>query len=139
MTAKNSKTIALSGSPKGYRTTKIEEDFFIRRVFFWQELLNLMDWRFDIYVGDTGPDKDAAVTMGFSGRVVSIMLRDQTPTKWTKKRLDQIAFHECCEVLLGQLGYWAEQRYSKNEVEEGVHMVIRVLENAVVPKIRGKL
>jgi len=106
---------------------------------YWQEKINLMDWRIDIYLRDLEKDTAAEVQMDFSSKVASITLSDTHPFPWHKKVLDRTAFHEVCEILLSELGYMATLYVKGSEVEEAVHKVIRTLENCVIPDCRGKM
>ena len=124
------------------KTTDKESDYFVKRVHFWQEKLNLMNWRIDVYTKDLNKkDRSAEVNIDFTARYAVIFLAEKLPDTfvWNNKKLDRSAFHECCEILLSQLGVMAEQRYAKALVDEETHAIIRTLENAIVPKIRGKL
>ncbi len=127
--------------PKKKVTTQKEFEFFGRRVMYWQEQLNLLDWRIDIYTGDVNSSADAGVNIDFPGRCAAVILSEYPPnnSSWTKKSLDRAAFHEVAEILLARLAFFGSLTIRKAEVDEAVHEVIRTLENSIVPKCRGEM
>ena len=115
---------------KTFKTTNKDLKVYEKEVFFWQEYFGLLDWEIVI---DHKPIEDARGRMeaAITGKIATIFLSDTWHTKPTLIQIKQTAFHEICELLLCNLGYYAGEVASKGVVEEQTHYIIRTLENSV--------
>lgn len=123
--------------------TKIDKkiEFFIKRVKFYQQYFGLLSYNIEIlpqtkentcastYFGDSDSDKsNRRITIAYT---LSFITNPNT----TLEEIDKTAFHEICEVLLGNLRYIASIGISDIHVDNEIHLIIRTLENTLFLKI----
>lgn len=108
---------------------------FRKSVSKWVGVLGLNGW--NVYVEWEKEDQSAlAITrLNVKSHLATISLvKDWGTTSFIDKSLDEVAFHECCHILLGDLARVAEDNApsSMYDVIQGMeHAVIRTLENLV--------
>lgn len=118
------------GEPQPYETTQKDLRYFARRVKYWQKFWGLVNWRIDVFIGDSGPDF-AGFFADWPGKCATFVLSEFTPWPWTRAKLDRSAFHEVSELMVSELSSYAEKYVSKEVVQEATHDVVRRLENRV--------
>ena len=110
-------------------------DQFNDRMKYWQRQFNLMDY-------ELAPVTHAEIEDEPAQTIVSDVIwhhcnrwaRVRINKEWkdTKREINRVAFHEMLELRLGKLRDMAGAKYSFDEVDEQIHIVIRVLENLIL-------
>jgi len=117
-------------------TITTEKDFrlFADSFYYWMDMLGMGDWK--CYFFHRKIASLAMAQFDAVGRGVSITFStDWGAVEATPDMLNQVAFHEACEVLLSQLRTMSNNRTAiPIETDEAVHVVIRRLENLVFRK-----
>jgi len=117
--------------------TKTRLAKYEKRLRYWQRQFNLMDHDLLGVDSEEIPDDPNQVV------VSEIVVNNQN--RWVKVRinedwdgsdaeLNEMAFHEMCELRLNKLREMACAEYSYEKVDEQIHIVIRSLENMVLNK-----
>lgn len=108
-------------------------DLFVKECEKWQQRLSLLDWEIMYeHQACEGPNRGEAFFSTYS-RCATIRLN----TKWNRKvtgyNICKCAFHEMCELLLGELNDIGTNKraHTLDDVVTEVHRVIRVLENTL--------
>lgn len=118
---------------KANKTTAEHFGWFKDAVNRWQKELGLTDW--NIQLRHEALESALATTYANNaGAVATIALN----TSWneldipTKERIERVALHEVIHVLLSDLSYLAECRYtSKEEIDVAEHKTVRRLEQVL--------
>lgn len=125
-----------------YIVTDKHFQYFGKRVLFWIDHFGLKDWKITIVQKDLFRNEDSIMTAtcdaDLEARAARIECCQKSPVDVTKDVLDQWAFHEACELLLWQLRTLAIWRYLPDKcfITEEIHVIIRRLENAVLPYVK---
>ena len=115
--------------------TKKHFDIFKKEAEKWINKFGLLDWEVS-FRHEMSEKNRATCAYDYTGKIASLVLS----TKWenfepTTKNIKKTAFHEICELLLGEIGCLAEDRgWDKLEMDRSRHAVIRRLENAIFKK-----
>jgi hypothetical protein len=112
-----------------------EFDQWIR---YWQQVLNLMDWRIE---RNSKPIKAAMAAMECDpqARLGTYQLGDFGSTPICTESISMTALHECLHVFLFDLIATAQDRQATPEQLDSVeHRVINVLERVLYDKTSGK-
>jgi hypothetical protein len=118
------------------KTTKKQFEYFEKRVIYYARKLGITDYRFDVLLRDLPKDTLATANADLRGGVAQIKLNSESEYKYSNEELDQGAFHEVCEVLLGEVYCYLRVTYDNNLVEEMHHRIIRKLEKTVYPLLK---
>ena len=103
----------------------------------WKEFFGLNNWNIQIHFDDTENEDNylAYTTFVADNHRADIYLVSEWREEVTDEELNDIAFHEICEVLLARVRYLAEKRHIREgEVESEIHGVIRILEATILRK-----
>ena len=112
------------------KTTKAQFEQFKKSFLYWQEKLGLQRWQAYFIHEKIGEHAFADVCVDFSGTVATVRLNTSIRTKLT---LDAVLSgkHEAIELLLYSLQSMARTSWSKTEVDEKTHEIVRVLEKVL--------
>lgn len=114
-----------------YKTTRADEDYFVKRVRHWVRELHLGDWKIEAYRKKL-EDMSAACEMWHDAHGAHIMINTEFASQPTRPWLDRLALHEVCHVLLCDLKRLINSRtVTDSMVETAEHAVIRRLETAL--------
>jgi len=119
------------------KTTKKHYKFFKKQANIWVDKFNLREYEvhFDHENSKALPTAIAWCGINWKGRTCTIGLaQDWTHNKINKRELSKSAFHEVCELLLGDitiLGKIELTENQKDDMEQYTHAVIRRLEQVV--------
>jgi hypothetical protein len=114
-----------------YKTTRKDEDYFEARVRHWLKVLNLGDWKVDVYRKKL-EDMTAACELWHNAHGAHIMINTELAYQPEKKWLDRLALHEVGHVLLCDLKRLINDRCVTDAMAETAeHAVIRRLESAL--------
>jgi hypothetical protein len=111
-------------------------EYFVRCCKFILSSLGFMDWNLSYrFMGDSGENARAmTILYDRNNRVASIVLFDEWDIPPDEFTIARIAFHECMEMILGDLAIIANDRsFSEDEYERASHRVIRTFENVLFP------
>ena len=122
------------------KTTASDFKYFKERCEYWINIYNLKNWR--IYYLHEQDDGTAKACIDYDSEAMTVALTLQK--SWgsniiSKDELDKTAFHEVQEILLTKIHSIAQSRsYEPYFLEQARHEIIRIMENAVFPKLREK-
>lgn len=120
------------------RPTAEQAAEFDEWVRYWQQVLNLMDWRIE---RSSKPIKAAMAAMecDTQARLGTYQLGDFGSTPICTESLSMTALHECLHVFLFDLISTAQDKSATPDQLDSVeHRVINVLERALYAKSIGK-
>lgn len=118
------------------KTTKKDFELFKKEAERWIKEFGLIGWEIDILHEKLDGDSIALTKFDTKNRWAIIRLgTDWGEGKVTKFEVLKCAFHEVCEVLCAKLRIMGNSKYiDEAEVDEGVHILIRTLENVLWTK-----
>ena len=115
------------------KATKQDYEYFKRKCKDWMEVLSLQSWK--IFY-DFKPLKSnmADCSTDYDGRVGTIRLNNgKVNVEVTRHLLNEVALHECLELLLQPMHDLARCRsWDKYEWDKERHSVIRILEKLLM-------
>lgn len=123
-----------------------EKDFqlFTRSVTEFRTFFGLLDW--EIFSVLEEADEDLGSFRGwmranFEDRICIIGLSPDWEFNYLKndREICKVAFHECCELLLANLGALGSAKFCSFEMNMAAHEVIRRLENSVFPLVEERV
>ena len=118
------------------KTTAKHFEIFKTECQKWIEIFGLKGWQ--VIYDHVKMDRDtikADCNYSVIKRHCEIRLNTSYPHKVSNDSIRRDAFHEVCELFIGELVTLAEYRYStKDEIEEQAHAIIRTLENVLWEK-----
>ena len=108
-------------------------DIFAEEFSYWIQTFSLNNWEYHFTFGADGPDDTSRAHLyrDHVSRICLVFLNDSWDgTEPNEVNIRLVAFHEATEMLLSKMNDLANAReFSKDEMEEAVHTVIRTLEN----------
>ena len=109
------------------RTNKRHFKQFCKSFLKYLDFFGVTGWEVLFYHDDPDDeDIDAYVRANIQNRTILVGLYKEI----SREDVDFLAFHEAAEVFLYKLRYLADSRYIvKDEIDEEVHNLIRVLES----------
>jgi hypothetical protein len=114
-----------------HKTTAKELAYYESRVFHWQRVLSLGDWKVEVFDGTI--EESATCEMWHNAHGAHIRLSNRFHYAPSKRFLDTLALHEVCHVLLCDMKRLINDRVCTDAMAETAeHAVIRRLENALV-------
>lgn len=119
-----------------------EEDYEKFCVFSkaWKDFFGLNNWNIQIHFDDTeNEDNYLAYTIFVADNHradIYLMGEWRNGEEVTDEELNNVAFHEMCEVLFARVRYLAEKRHIREgEVDSEIHGIIRILEATILRKL----
>lgn len=112
-------------------------EFFKKCCNKWIQFFGLKNWEIQFICEDSAKDEKACVYIDAESRICTFNIEQKWifEDKPTEKDIDHAAFHEVAHALLGKLISLSFERFIKErEIESAEHEVIRILENAILPK-----
>lgn len=115
------------------KTTAKHFEIFKAECEKWIEIFGLKGWSVRILHENISKETVTADCLyRITKRVCDIRLAKEWSVKITDNNVKKDAFHEVCELFLGDLVALAEYRYATEaEIEEQTHAIIRTLENVL--------
>ena len=104
---------------------------FHKYIEFWQETLNLMDWRIE-RVNKVARGAMAAIEFNDAARLVTYRLGDFGSATINASSLSSTALHECLHVFIHDLVVAAQNKASLEELEAAEHRVVNTLEKLLM-------
>jgi len=117
----------------GCTTTKKDFEVFKKEADAWLKRFGMLDWRVEYLHNDENEDARGCINWMTDGRLAQIILTITWDHKPTKRDIQVSAFHEVCELLLGQLRDCAFDRFdiTRERIDAATHYAVRTLENVV--------
>jgi len=115
---------------KKYKTSKKDFKLFKKECNKWINFFSLTDWEMFFEHRDIEGARANAVYNN-EGRVATLSLATDFGDMITDDEIRRVAFHEVCEILLGDMGIMIKHYFSYNMATTEIHRVIRRLENSV--------
>lgn len=112
--------------------TKKQAEIFYKSCRYWIKHFGLSDWYIDWDMYKDDSDHRAFAVINLEAKYASIFIvQDWGDTvDVTEKDLQLTAFHEVCEIMLGELSYLAEDRsVTPNQIVQATHSIIQRLTN----------
>ena len=117
-----------------FELTNDHFELFKEEFLYWINTYSLNNWEYHFYFGKEDGGDDTArshICRDHTGRICLVFLNNMwVGTEPTEKSIRHSAYHEVTEMLLSKINDIAHNReFSKEELEEAIHTVIRTLEN----------
>ncbi len=114
---------------KSNKTTPADFKLFCKEAATWLERLGVIDY--ETTFSHEGLDSVAGAEFSTQNRWAVIKLgKDWGESLKNKEEVRKSAFHEVCELLLGDLRTLCDtDKVSEDDADREIHRVIRVLEN----------
>ncbi len=113
------------------KTTKKDFKLFRKECKWWLNYFCIADYEVTYLRVDIG-GSDARCTHDIVARWCTMRLNIEVNDRDHGHRFFcLVAFHEICELLLGEIGALAEESLAKNIVDTEIHKVVRKLENTI--------
>ncbi len=120
------------------KTTKKHFAIFKKECEYWLDYFGIKDYDVSFKHVLINPDSCAETSWNIVGRVATITLNiNWTNSSLTDLDLKRTAFHEVCELLLGDMTHYLSAYYSVSFMEMNTHILITRLENSVFMEKRG--
>lgn len=106
----------------------------------WKEYFGLNNWDIHIHFDDIENEDGYLAYTSFvaDNHRADIYLTSEWRDEATDEELNNVAFHEICEVLFARVRYLAEKRHIREgEVDSEIHGVIRILESTILRKLKA--
>jgi len=121
-----------------YPITLEHFELYKKYTYEWLDIFKLNDYKIFFEQRETD-DEYGWVTWECEERMACFGIAEEVDLEPTDEFIDEIAFHETFELILGELRLTAERRYAEErEIKTAVHSIIRRMENTVFKKYRGK-
>ena len=112
-------------------TTEEDFMFYIQEFKYYMQVFNLLNWEVN-FQWEEMPDARAAIQINVAGKIATTCFNKRYDFAYDESEISKCAFHECMELLIGELSCAAEERYSTHEqIEAATHTIIRTLENVI--------
>lgn len=119
------------------KVTKKDFTQFKKECQKWLDYFGLKNWEVRyIFGGDSSKEGLAGTSIDIEDMLAIIYLCEEiSDIDYKQKTMNDLAFHEVCEVFLGRLRELALSRIiTRNEVIEANHEIIRTLENVILKR-----
>jgi len=118
--------------------TKKQINYFNSRINYWKNKLGVTDYRIDKNVNNFDDNALAKTSVNIEMGVARITLTKSLSYKCSDNELDLAAFHEICEVIIGEMNCYMRSMFKAELANEVGHRIIRRLENTVYPLLRAE-
>ena len=111
------------------KTTKEDFELFKEECEYWLDEFGLKDYETFKWHSDEAKQRGAC-TIDVSGKIGELYLfKDWQDSPRNKKEISKTAFHETCELLIGELVSYANDRFTtEDQIIAASHRIIRVME-----------
>jgi hypothetical protein len=113
-------------------------DYFVSCCKLILSSLGFNDWNLSYRFIEESGENARAMTVLYDrdNRVASIVLCNSWDIPVDEFTLTRVAFHECCELMIGDLSLIAMDRcFNEGEYERASHRLIRTLENVLFQRL----
>ena len=134
---RDNKSIIAEEEEESGRLTAEDYRIFCEFSKIWKEFFGLNNWDIHVHFDDTENENNylASTTFVADNRRADIYLMREWEGEVTDEDLNDVAFHEICEVLFARVRYLAEKRHIREgEVDSEIHGIIRILEATILRK-----
>jgi len=116
------------------KTTKKDFEEFKFRCARWQKFFGLINYSISYQHTELEKD-DAQCRYNISGKwaIMTLSTAVQNHNHSINFFIRELALHEVCELLIGELGALARARYNYDEVESAEHEIVMRLVNVLLP------
>ena len=124
---------------KGYwmlKATKSHYQYFCKQVNHWIRVFGLLEWRiFFEYSEEYSGDILAECSWDYEAKTALFRFySDWTQATLDNDHIDEIAFHEVCELLLNRVNDLLTPYYSDRVSTAELHHIIHILSNVILPQ-----
>lgn len=115
--------------PKKNRLTAAHRTQFWQAVLYWQQVLGLLDWRFDFAIEPTKRKRVMAqVSCDFEQHCALFELASEWDDPITPRTLSEAALHEMGHVFLHDFKEFCKNEASEEDISSSEHRIINTLE-----------